>query len=296
MKTQIIIHLMPNEIDWFEWQSKQLKQCSHFLEDDDEIILDVTLNLNKVDWAQSKICKEFFVEKFKYIINTYFDWCTVESDINDDGSCMGCADKRRTSIQNANVDQFIYIDCDLVFPPTTLKLLLDSAKTINSEYYIVSPQIPKLWDESWYVLMNEKYYNFIWDNKTFIDPYTVCTTNYGDYSLVPISQFKLGGGWFNLISANLIQQIGVPESFGAYGPDDTFLMSGCDILKQYGFDVQQYVIKNLVVAENHKYRKTIYSEFLTNKSTSRESERTNSEQHYAQELQNLLNKIKQYAT
>jgi len=33
MTTQIVIHLLPHEIDWFEWQSKQLKAGSIYIED-----------------------------------------------------------------------------------------------------------------------------------------------------------------------------------------------------------------------------------------------------------------------
>ena len=42
MKTQIVVHLLPQEVDWFEWQSKQFKQGSYYLEKDDQIIIDVT--------------------------------------------------------------------------------------------------------------------------------------------------------------------------------------------------------------------------------------------------------------
>ena len=44
MTTQIVIHLLPQEIDWFEGQIKQLKRGSYYLEDDDNVIMDVTLN------------------------------------------------------------------------------------------------------------------------------------------------------------------------------------------------------------------------------------------------------------
>ena len=265
MKTQIVIHIMPYEIDWFEWQAKQLKIGSHYLDLSDDITLDITLNLNFVNWELSKIPKEFFIEKFNQCIKTCFDWCNVISDINIDKTCLGCADKRRTSIRTCkDIDAFIYLDADLIFSPITLKIILDSTKYINNKYFIISPQIPKLWDDSWNVLMNSSYSNFIWDNKTFIDPYSVITTPFGNPSLKPISNFKLGGGWFNLISTNLLKLIDLPDSFGSYGPDDTFLMYGSQILKQVGYDVQQWVIENVVVSENHKYRLNSYDNLLIN--------------------------------
>jgi hypothetical protein len=290
-KTQLVIHLMPYEIDWFEWQAKQLKQCSHFLQEDDYIIADITLNLNFVDWSISSIPKDYFIKKFNQIIETCFDWCNETIiDINDNNTCCGCADKRRTTIQETTADQLVYLDCDLIFSPFTLKLLLDSAKQVVSEYFIISPQIPKLWDSSWYVLMNDVYRDVIWDNKTFIDPYTVITTSYGIPKLNPINTFKLGGGWFNLFSTNLLKLIGVPESFGSYGPDDTFIMFGCDIMKTKNYNVQQYIIENLVVSENHKYRINPYMDFIKNKND-RESFRTDSEKNLQTELTNLHHRL-----
>lgn len=282
---------MPYEIDWFDWQSKQLKQCSHYLQEDDNIILDVTLNLNFVDWNNSNLPKEYFINKFNKILKDQFDWCSVISDINEDKSCNGVADKRRHSIQTHDVDQFIYLDCDIIFPPYTLKLLLDASKQVTSEYYIISPQIPKLWDESWDVLMNKEYKNFIWDGKTFIDPYTVITTSYGDPILTPINTFKLGGGWFNLISANLLKTIGIPDSLGPYGPDDTFLMYGCHFMKESKIDVQQYIIENLVVTENLKYNTNIYTDLIVN-TNDRMSFRADSEKHFHIEINKLQQKYR----
>jgi hypothetical protein len=203
---------------------------------------------------------------------------------------MGCADKRRHSIRTyKDVDAFIYLDADLIFSPLTLKLLLDSAKHVNNDYIIISPQIPKLWDDSWNVLMNSSYSNFPWDNKTFIDPYTVITTMYGNPLLKPIPTFKLGGGWFNLISANLLQLIDLPDSFGSYGPDDTFLMYGAQILKHANLDVQQWVVENLVVSENHKYRLNAYGNLLVN-TNDRNQFRQESDSKLIDEVQKLQSK------
>ena len=137
--------------------------------------------------------------------------------------------------------------------------------------------------------MNSTYADFPWDNKTFIDPYTVITTVYGNPLLKPISNFKLGGGWFNLISINLLRLIDLPDSFGSYGPDDTFLMYGAQILKQSGHDVQQWVVENLVVSENHKYRVNSYTNLLVN-TNDRNKFREDSDTKLIEEVHKLQNK------
>ena len=70
MITQVVIHLMPYEIDWFEWQAKQLKIGSYYIED--KVIIDVTLNLNLVNWNNSQIPKQYFIDKFNQIKQYFY--------------------------------------------------------------------------------------------------------------------------------------------------------------------------------------------------------------------------------
>ena len=61
MKTQIVIHILPREIDQCYRLIHDLKRASYFL-GDDEIILDLTLNLSDhyTDWNNSQLSKDFF--------------------------------------------------------------------------------------------------------------------------------------------------------------------------------------------------------------------------------------------
>lgn len=259
MITQIIIHLLPHEIDWFEWQAKQLKIGSCYIED--KIIVDVTLNLNLTDWNNSQIPKQYFTDKFSQI-EQLFDWCETIFDVDENNRCLGIDDKRRNSIRNSNPDNFIYLDCDIIFKPETLALLINGAKTINNDYYIVSPQTPKLWDFTWDVLVNNLYLDKQYGFEKTVDPYSILNTDYGEISLSPINVFKFGGGWFNLLSTKLLKLTDIPDSFGPYGIDDTYVMYCCEIMKQKQLNPQQYIINNLVVAENYKYRVNPYSQYL----------------------------------
>ena len=66
-KLQIILHCLPREIDEVERICNHLQRSSHLLNKDDEVILDFTLNISDklTDWKNSKLPKEFFVEKWK---------------------------------------------------------------------------------------------------------------------------------------------------------------------------------------------------------------------------------------
>jgi hypothetical protein len=287
MTTQIIIHLLPHEIDWFEWQAKQLKIGSIYVED--EVIIDVTLNLNLVNWSESQIPKQYFIDKFNQI-KQYFGWCETIFEIDENNTCLGIDDKRRTSIRTHTPDNFIYLDCDVIFKPETLALLINGAKQVKNEYYIISPQTPKLWDITWDVLVNEKYINEQYRFERIVDPYSILTEDYGDISLKHIDVFKFGGGWFNLLSTKLLKLTDIPDSFGPYGIDDTYVMYCCDIIKQKGIGAQQYVINNLVVAENYKYRTNPYSQYL--KVIDKKDEfRKQAEGNFQVELNKFYNKI-----
>lgn len=290
MKTYILIHLMPHEIDWFEWQAKQLKIGSYSV-DSDDLVVDVTLNLNLIDWDKSELPKQYFIDRFNQIISSYFDWCQTLIDINEDGTCNGCADKRRTSLRTlADAANFIYLDCDVIFNTGTLEVLLNAAKLVTNKHYIISPQITKLWDTSWDVLVNKHHIDDLWDNKTFNDPYKVISTDYGPLELAENITFKIGGGWFNLISAELLRLADLPDSIGAYGPDDTYLMYCCIMLKQAGVDIKQYIVQNLLVAENHKYRTNIYVPYLQS-IRDRTTFRQEGEVAIEQEIQKFFNKL-----
>jgi len=287
MVTQVIIHLLPHEIDWFEWQAKQLKIGSCYIED--KIIVDITLNLNLVDWDNSQIPKQYFIDKF-YQIKQLFDWCETIFEIDENNKCLGIDDKRRNSIRKYNPDNFIYLDCDIIFKPETLALLISSAKTTNDDYYIISPQTPRLWDFTWDVLVNNVYLNEQYGFEKIIDPYSILNTDYGDIFLSPINVFKFGGGWFNLISSKLLKFTDIPDSFGPYGIDDTYVMYCCDIMKQKQLKPQQYIISNLVIAENYKYRNNPYSPYLSI-IDKKEEYKAQAENNFQIELNKFHNKL-----
>ena len=290
MLTQIVIHLMPYELDHFEWQSKQFKLGSSFLSKDDKILIDATLNFNLVNWDESKLSKEFFIDKFNQI-KELWDWAETKFDIDENNICQGCDDKRRNSIRSSLADNILYLDSDIIFKPELLKYMLDAASAVPNEYYIISPQVYKLWDDSWDSLVNDKFINLkASQDYTIIDPYTIISHSTDAITIKPINEFKFGGGWFNLLSTNLLKLTDIPDSFGPYGIDDLYVMICCGILKQKGYDVYQYVLEGMIVAENLKYRKDPYKNllYLINK----QSEfRTQAENNLQEEINKFITRV-----
>jgi len=260
MKTHIIIHVLPFEIDRFEHQMFELKKNSAFIELDDKVVIDATLNVNDllVDWSKSKISKQYFIDRF-YKLKSICSWAECLFDVSENGECLGVDDKRRNAIRkySSTCDNFLYLDNDMFYPNTALKYIMDAATFIDNKYYILSPQLPKLWEPSWDVLVNENYINLQFEDSTCprytTDQFDIFTRDYGELEIIGLDTFKMGGGWFNLLSSNLLAYTDIPNSFGPYGLDDTFVIDACKIMKSMGVDVKQYVLKNLVVTQSYQY-------------------------------------------
>jgi hypothetical protein len=289
MTTQIVIHLLPNEIDWFEWQSKQFKQGSYYIKD--KIIIDVTLNLNLVDWDQSQLPKQFFIKKFKQI-EQLWDWTQTHFIVDEQNQCLGCDDKRREAIRSTTADNILYLDSDLIFKPELLSYMIESAKLVEQKYYIISPQTVRMWDETWDIITNQQYLTTPANMETYYsnDPFEIISHEQSDINLLPINQFKFGGGWFNLLSTDLLKLTDIPDSFGPYGIDDLYVMICCDIMKQKGYNVQQYILENTVIIENFKYRWNPYKDYLYS-INQQDKFRKQAEINLNQEIKNFINRI-----
>ena len=72
---QIVLHVFPWEIDEFDRLANLFKRNSKYLAENDIINLDVSLNISPyiINWNESKIPSDFYVDKFHSILNK-FDW------------------------------------------------------------------------------------------------------------------------------------------------------------------------------------------------------------------------------
>lgn len=256
---RIPIFLFPWEIDSFQNLADRLKLCANFIKDDPDynIIVDVTLNISDkaTNWDNSSLKPEFFTSSFKSICSKLNHFLPTEYTIEESNQVFGCVDKRKESIEKPS-DYILWLDPDIYFPTHTLYYMIASLKTINDDYFLISPQITKLWDNSWDVLTNNHYIND--DRNKRKTPgnevFTCDIINHsylinGEISLKQLPTFKFSGGWFNLFSSKLLKKIGIPDSFGSYGLEDTFILQNCLILKDIGVPVTQYVLDNVIIGQ-----------------------------------------------
>ena len=310
MKTlQVVVHVLPREIDQFERLCNSFKESYFFVENQIEIVLDASLNLNEtfVDWKNSQIPKEFFIEKFNNINELHSDWTHKNIfQIENSDKCLGINDKRRNSINDGlDYDYLMYLDLDVFFSHMTLVSLTQLINQIDTDYNIISPETVKLWDDSWADLVNEKYVNHNHEFFKTIDPYSVHKLVFDNLveekiKFRTINNVKFGGGWFNVFSKKLLKFINIPESLGSYGLDDTFVMIGANMMKQKGYDVTQYILEGTICIENNKYtlyNYNPYDKFLADKSfedkgrTFKQGLRKKSNENFELELNKFRDRI-----
>jgi hypothetical protein len=263
MKVVISIFCLPYEIDELENTLNQLKKASYYIDNKVEYVLDVTMTISDrmINWDKSSLPKKYFIDKFTKL-ETQADWCQNEFKTSD--ILLGCVSQRRESLKNhKDADYFIWLDCDIQFDERTLSYMqmVMSSTSKEHEHSIITPELVRIWDDTWDILVNEEFKDKPFDYNQTNDPYKDSGIK-GDISVEvvlntnsPQSRFKFAGGWFTCISGALLRRIGIPEEFGHYGYEDTFVMVGSEkLMRTTDIQITQFKIKNLVVCENYKYR------------------------------------------
>ena len=244
MKYRIIQYIQPWEIDDFERQIHTMLLAKHYIQSDDTIIWDVTLNISDtiIDWNSSKLPKSFFVEKFKYLQKLVNQYYVAQFDTDD--KILGCTDKRR-SCQSKEHDFVIWLDSDIYFSHLTLPYLIISSKSVTTSCFMISPEIIKYWDSSWDSIVNKQFLAEPFNHRDYFDSYTIeHLIQTDDARLKSNPNIKFGGGWFNLFSADVFEKIPLPIELGSYASDDTYLM-----LCAKKYNLQQLVLTGIFVTE-----------------------------------------------
>jgi hypothetical protein len=260
----ILIHILPQEIDQLEQTLIQLKKSSKYITNEN-FLVEVVLNNNLTDWDQSKIDKNFFSNKLFNLELLTKSWAETNFWVSENNEVLGCTDSHRLAAMNYNPDAFLWLDVDIVFSDTLLYHMVESYKLINQneKYTIITPETTRVWDNTWDVITNEKALVDAASHENYFnrDPY-LTTGLMGDVSLRKIDTFKFASGWATLLSNDLIKKVTIPDEMGSYYMDDTFIMTCCEYGKQKGFNASQYVLVNEVIIENNKFRYNYYKDYI----------------------------------
>lgn len=245
--TLVCIHVMPKEIELFERFMTQYKKALYYLDENDNVTIKASLNLNPelVDWENSKLTPEYFISKFEKL----FDGVPNINEIILDDRLMGTTQQKQESIK-LNYDQFIFVDADIIFPEQLLKYQLEASYTLNGRYILI-PNVIKLGDPSWDIIVHDDFINYPFNQQHSHPPQETINQIIKEVYIQPISEFKFGCGMHTLYSKKFWDLIGIPESFGGYGPEDTFGMYAAALASQFGYEITQYVLKGIYTTEDY---------------------------------------------
>jgi hypothetical protein len=238
---------MPNEIEMFQRFMEQYRKALSYCREYD-VTIKATLNLNPklTDWENSELKQDYFMN----IFNAQFQYKELKN-INQiilDESMWGTTQQKRESIKIDYFDQFIFCDTDIVMHEHQLIYQLQAAEQLQG-MYILSPSIPKWWDMSWDGLVSDSMKNTeAFSEETMLGAFTQTPTN---MQLKKLPYIKFGCGMHTLYSKSFWQFVGIPESFGGYGPEDTYGMTAGRIALEAGYVVNQYVLDGLYITEDY---------------------------------------------
>jgi hypothetical protein len=262
-KIVITSFIMPHELDDLERVLVDLNKASQYVKGENySFYISLSVSDYLIDWSTSKVDKQFFIDRFNSL-KPLTDWAgssvmQIREEVMGAFQC-----KRYAHNEITDATHFIWLDTDICFDDRILHYIesgIDMVEDSKIEKYFITPEIVKYWDTTWDCLVNENFINHPLDycktNNPFVDSGEI-----GDVKLEIVTnnvvgqpKTKFGAGWFTLLSKSLLDRIPLPESMGAYGPDDTFLMWGIEKLNQKGENIYQFKLKNYIVCENYIYR------------------------------------------
>lgn len=303
-----MFHVMPWDIDYALLVFDKLKQSSYFINPEDKIYIDSFLNLSNsiIDWKSSSFPKEYFIEKYKVLDKLIKNVFIHKPFIYEGEEIYGHLDSQKTIIE-PNIDYYIGLCPDINFQEHLFYYLIECAKQIKDEYFILTPQIFKSWDSSWDILVNDKFQNIPYEKCIDIDIHEIrhSCINLESPKLKSISQFKFAG-WLDLYNKALYEKL-IPtlDEWKGYGPWDLYAMNVCNIAKSKGVNINQYVLENQVIwfqdtgcwKNEEEYGgdgklRLVYKKFLSLK-LGRKEQRTHIDQNINYYLNNWIEYAKQ---
>jgi len=243
---------MPWEIDYALLTFSQLKKSSYYLNLEDKIYIDSALNLSSylINWEESKLPKEFFIEKYR-TISKLLDWAEHKPFIYEGNELYGHLDLEKTQVES-HIDYYVSICPDMYFHEHLLFYLIEAAKSVKDEYFVITPQIYKMWDSTWDHLTHPQFNHLKhdqWNEGDIFDIAHFMNNNQDQPTLKEIYDFKWAG-WFDIYSKNFLEKlVPVMDDWKGYGPWDFFGMVASDKARKEGIPVKEYVLENQVIFE-----------------------------------------------
>lgn len=252
IKIKIVYPFMPWEMDYALFSFTQLKKSLYYIPKDVEITVETDLNLSShvINWNESKLSKEFFIEKYNGI-STLLKGYKHNKKIYDGDRFYGHLDTQKAAIE-PQVDYYITLYPDVLFDERLIAYYCEAIKAIKNKYYIITAQITKMWDASWDMITNPIYHSIPyeqWQQKDCFDIVHDQTNSTQEVKLTPLPASKFAG-WIDLVNkATYENLIPIWNEWEGYGGWDYYGMLVTERFKNLGGDFQQYLLEGQTIIE-----------------------------------------------
>jgi hypothetical protein len=256
---EIVMWVAPTDIDDLEKTLNRLNIGKEYLTEEQRnnmkfnIVMGVSDEI--IDWNNSSVTLEECTEKFLRLKHLT-EWASA-GIFEPTTTINGCTSMRRIS-GYSDSKYYLWLDTDIIFDPLTLAHSINSIDMIEGvgiTQFVIVPEIVRQWDSTWDCLVNKNFINKPIGYQATNNPH-VDATIYDDPILEEVRNnvagqpyMKFGGGWFAVLSKEIMKTIPFPENYGHYGLDDTYVMWGAELLQDPM--IKQFKIKNVVVCENY---------------------------------------------
>ncbi len=251
-KIKIVYPFMPWEMDYALFSFSQLKKSLYYIPEDIEIIVETDLNLSShvVDWDNSKLPKDFFIEKYNSI-STLLKGYKHNKKIYEGNKFYGHLDTQKAAVET-EIDYYITLYPDVLFDEKLIAYYCEAIKSIPNKYFIITAQTTKMWDSSWDIITNSLYHSIPyndWQQKDCFDIIHDQTNSDQEIKLTPLPISKFAG-WIDLVNKDTYEKlIPVWEEWEGYGGWDYYGMLVTDNFKRLGGDFQQYLLEGQTIVE-----------------------------------------------
>jgi hypothetical protein len=243
---------MPWEIDYAILTFTQLKKSKYHLPSDVNIEIKSALNLSNFlfDWDKSQLPKDYFIKKYESLAVLLKDY-QHDSFIYEGDGLWGHLDLQRDAI-DSKTDFYISLCPDMYFSEYLLSYLVESVKYVSNKYFVITPQISKLWDFTWDEITNPKYHDIPYDQWSDVDVFDIRNDSKNssqEHTLLSLNKSKWAG-WFDLYSKSFYEELcPIHTDWSGYGPWDWYSMLLSEYTKEKGVDFQQYLLQGETIFE-----------------------------------------------
>ena len=225
MHYKITYPCMPWELDYALLSFTQFKKSKYYLDGEDTIEINPSLNLSSyiINWEKSKISKDLLISRFNQYLKL-LEGYKVTPIIYEGDELYGHLDHQRDAM-SSEVDFYISVCPDMYFSEHLLPLLINSSKQIDTKYFVLTPEIYKMWDNTWDEITNQDYLDVPyeeWNKGDIFDIRSNMKNSEKGVTLETTMRSKWAG-WFDLFNKEMYENlVPIQKDWNGYGPWDWY--------------------------------------------------------------------------